>query len=119
MLEPRQYGELAAEEITAFGAWFKALFDSNSEGIEDAIIRSALRIAHQLFPHLLKSSSTKPRVLCRISAVLFSQAISFCSVQKIDMDVLNNGVSYFLGPLLNWTLVGVVKVLLREIQQKG
>jgi mediator of RNA polymerase II transcription subunit 5 len=37
----------------------------------------------------------------------------------MDADVLNNGVSYFTGPLLNWTLVGVVKALLREIQQKG
>ena len=69
--------------------------------------------------NLVRSRSTKPRVLCLISPVLFSQAISLCSIQKIDMDVLNNGVSYFLGPLLNWTLVGVVKTLLREIQQKG
>jgi len=101
-LETYQYGELSGEETMAFGAWFKALFDSNSEGIEDAIIRS-----------------TKPRILCRISAILFSQAISLCSIHKIDTDVLNNGVSYFLGPLLNWTLVGVVKALLQEIQQKG
>jgi hypothetical protein len=37
----------------------------------------------------------------------------------MDADVLNNGVSYFTGPLLNWTLVGVLKALLREIHQKG
>lgn len=37
----------------------------------------------------------------------------------MDRDVLNNGVSYFLGPLLNWTLVGVVNGLLKEVQQKG
>jgi mediator of RNA polymerase II transcription subunit 5 len=69
--------------------------------------------------YLTPQRSTKPKVLCRIAAVLFSQAISACSVQKIDMDVLNNGVSYFLGPLLNWTLVGVVKALVREIQMRG
>ena len=27
------------EEIVSFNAWFKALFDSNSEGIEDTILR--------------------------------------------------------------------------------
>ena len=27
------------EEIVSFAAWFKALFDSNSEGIEDTILR--------------------------------------------------------------------------------
>jgi mediator of RNA polymerase II transcription subunit 5 len=32
-------GTLTAEEAVAFTAWFKALFDSNSEGIEDTIIR--------------------------------------------------------------------------------
>jgi mediator of RNA polymerase II transcription subunit 5 len=63
--------------------------------------------------------STKPRTLLLISATLFSHAISARAGNKMDADVLNNGVSYFTGPLLNWTLVGVVKSLLREIQQKG
>jgi len=27
------------EDIASFNAWFKALFDSNSEGIEDNILR--------------------------------------------------------------------------------
>jgi hypothetical protein len=63
--------------------------------------------------------STKPKTLCRISAVLVTEAIAYCSVRKMDLEVLNNGVSYFLGPLLNWTLVGVVKALLREIKEKG
>lgn len=63
--------------------------------------------------------STKPRTLLLISATLFSQAILARAAKKMDGDVLNNGVSYFTGPLLNWTLVGVVKALLREIQQKG
>lgn len=32
-------GTLSTEEAIAFTAWFKALFDSNSEGIEDTILR--------------------------------------------------------------------------------
>ncbi|KII93232.1 hypothetical protein PLICRDRAFT_121648 [Plicaturopsis crispa FD-325 SS-3] len=93
---------LRGEDAAAFGAWFKALFDSSSEGIEDTILRS-----------------TKPRTLLRISSTLFSHAIYACAEKKIDVEVLNNGVSYFLGPLLNWTLVGVIKALLREIEHNA
>lgn len=37
----------------------------------------------------------------------------------MDKEVLSNGISYFLGPLLNWTLAGVVRLLLTEIQRRG
>jgi mediator of RNA polymerase II transcription subunit 5 len=30
---------LSGDDAVAFSAWFKALFDSNSEGIEDSILR--------------------------------------------------------------------------------
>ena len=36
-----------------------------------------------------------------------------------DLDTLNNGVSYFVGPLLNWTLVGVIRALVGEIHRQG
>ncbi|KAF7965853.1 hypothetical protein HWV62_41212 [Athelia sp. TMB] len=84
--------EMTGERAVAFSAWFKALFDSSSEGIEDTILRS-----------------TKPWTLLAISPTLVSHAISARMAGKIDADVLNNGVSYFTGPLLNWTLVGVIK----------
>ncbi|KAF8168029.1 mediator complex subunit Med5-domain-containing protein [Crassisporium funariophilum] len=87
------------EDIVSFAAWFKALFDSNSEGIEDTILRS-----------------TKPKVLLRISPALFSHAIQATSVHKIDKEILTNGVAYFTGPLLIWTLVGVIKSLVKDIQ---
>ncbi|KAF8078549.1 mediator complex subunit Med5-domain-containing protein [Lyophyllum atratum] len=93
---------LSGEDAAAFTAWFKALFDSGSEGIEDSILRS-----------------TQPKTLLKISATLFLQAIKVNMAQKIDRDTLNNGVSYFTGPLLNWTLVGIIKALIKEIQQKG
>jgi len=31
--------DLSADSAVAFNAWFKALFDSSSEGIEDSILR--------------------------------------------------------------------------------
>ncbi|KAG6875320.1 hypothetical protein C0992_004322 [Termitomyces sp. T32_za158] len=92
---------LSHEDSQAFGIWFKALFDSGSEGIEDSILRS-----------------TQPKVLLKISATLFLQAITFHMLQKIDKDTLTNGVSYFMGPLLSWTLVGIIKALVREIIQQ-
>ena len=45
-------------------------------------------------------------------------AIDQCYKRHIDKDTLNNGISYFLGPLLNWTLAGIVRVLLTEIAQR-
>ncbi|KAH6917313.1 mediator complex subunit Med5-domain-containing protein [Coprinopsis sp. MPI-PUGE-AT-0042] len=85
-------------ESAAVAMWFKALFDSN-EGIEDSILRS-----------------TQPKLLLRISATLFAQAIKAASTKQIDGEVLLNGVSYFTEPLLNWTLVGVIKSLIRQIR---
>lgn len=49
-----------------------------------------------------------PRTLSRISATLFSYAISAVSFQKTDVKALLEGVSFFAGRLLNWTLVGVI-----------
>ncbi|KAH7931048.1 hypothetical protein BV22DRAFT_1053726 [Leucogyrophana mollusca] len=94
--------ELSGENVTAFNAWFKAIFDSNSEGIDDTILRS-----------------TKPKTLLQISATLFSQAVVARAEGRIDNETVHNGISYFLGPLLNWTLVGVVKGLLVELQQRA
>ena len=111
---------MTGERAVAFSAWFKALFDSSSEGIEDTILRSV-----QCLPpstrYMLKMSrrSTKPWTLLAISPTLVSHAISARMAGKIDADVLNNGVSYFTGPLLNWTLVGVIKGIVGEIQMRG
>ena len=51
--------------------------------------------------------------------MLFSSAIQATLIHKIDKDVLLNGVSYFTSPLLNWTLVGVIKSLAKDIQRVG
>ncbi|KAJ7070959.1 hypothetical protein C8F01DRAFT_1244634 [Mycena amicta] len=91
--------ELSGEDSAAFNIWYKALFDRNSEGIEDTILRSV-----------------KPKTLLKISATLFSSAMRD---PNIDDDMLNNSISYFTGPLLKWTLVGVLVNLTREIQIQG
>jgi mediator of RNA polymerase II transcription subunit 5 len=67
----------------------------------------------------LASRSTKPKTLLQMSPTLFSQACIARQDGRIDNDDLHNGISYFLGPLLNWTLVGVVHAMLFEVQQRG
>ncbi|KZT72740.1 hypothetical protein DAEQUDRAFT_743398 [Daedalea quercina L-15889] len=94
--------ELKGEAAADFQAWNKALFDKNSEGIEDSILRN-----------------TRPQTLLRITASLFANAINLCLERKMEKEVLVNGIQYFLGNLLNWTLAGTVKWLLAEIRMKG
>ncbi|ETW87289.1 hypothetical protein HETIRDRAFT_307456, partial [Heterobasidion irregulare TC 32-1] len=96
----RRIEDLSSEQAAAFNSWFKALFDKNSEGIEDGVLRS-----------------TRPKMLLMMAATLCSHAITACTEHKIDVDVLANGFSFFTGPLLSWTLVGVVKTLVREMKQ--
>ncbi|KAF9270289.1 hypothetical protein L218DRAFT_952452 [Marasmius fiardii PR-910] len=90
------------EDLGTFNTWFKTLFDSSSEGIEDTILRS-----------------THPKVLLRLSPNLLLHAITMNLEGRIDHDLLNNGVMYFIDPVLNWTLVSVVKALLEEIQRRN
>lgn len=62
--------------------------------------------------------ATKPEILIRMALPLVSQAITAATADhKSAKDVLMNGVSYFTGPLLNWVLVGVIRYLIREVQQ--
>jgi mediator of RNA polymerase II transcription subunit 5 len=61
-------------------------------------------------------SSTRPKTLLAIAATVFLSAVRISAERKPDNDVLNNGVSYFLGPLLGWTLPGIVLALVREIR---
>ncbi|KAH0838360.1 mediator complex subunit Med5-domain-containing protein [Lanmaoa asiatica] len=94
--------DLPPDVKTVFTGWFKAIFDSSSEGIDDTILRL-----------------TKLKTLLQMCPTLFSQACIARQEGRIDNDVLHNGISYFLGPLLNWTLVGVVHAMLFEVQQRG
>lgn len=70
-------------------------------------------------PVLKIDRSTRPKTLLRIAPTLFTQAIAVCIERKMDREILNNGISYFMGPLLNWTLAGVIRTLLAEVQRIG
>ncbi|KZS93088.1 hypothetical protein SISNIDRAFT_486020 [Sistotremastrum niveocremeum HHB9708] len=93
---------LSPEDRTLFQAWSSALFDKSSEGIEDNLLRM-----------------TNPEKLLYLAPSLFSQAIAATLTRAIDLDVLKSGVSYFLGGLLNWTLVGVLNYLIADINRAG
>ena len=41
--------EVPPEDVPSFRAWFKALFDQNSDGIEDTILRSSLFITSDVW----------------------------------------------------------------------
>ncbi|KAG1757493.1 mediator complex subunit Med5-domain-containing protein [Suillus lakei] len=97
-----QPDELSPEHKSAIATWYKAIFDSNSEGIDDALFRT-----------------TKPQILLQISATLFSQAALARQENRLDNDTLQTGMSYFLGPLLRWTLVGVIHAMLFEIGHRA
>lgn len=112
--------ELTTDDSAALSNWTKALFDSASEGIEDNILRlvvtstNIINSTHYIM--LLVQRSTKPRILLKLSATLVIKAVRNCSEGRMEPDVLKNGVSYFKGPLLNWTLVGVIKASIAELR---
>lgn len=54
-----------------------------------------------------------------MAATLLAHAIAMSNERKLDKEAFKNGISYFSGPLLNWTLVGVIKALVRESSQKA
>lgn len=111
--------EFSNEETNAYIGWVKALFDSNSEGIEDSILRYVwYDLLTSPLTETLYNSTTKPKTLLKLAATLINTAFRLHFDRKIDLEVLNNGISYFTGDLLNWTLVGVIKSLLQEIIQK-
>ena len=54
----------------------------------------------------------------KVAALLIIQACNACAGRRMELETLKNGISYFTGPLLNWTLVGGIKALLRDILEK-
>ncbi|KAI0094740.1 mediator complex subunit Med5-domain-containing protein [Irpex rosettiformis] len=93
--------DLKGDDAAAFNTWFKALFDSQIEGIEDSVLRS-----------------TRPRNLLKIAATVLSHAINLSVTGKMDKSVFDNGVQYFLDKLLIWTVEGVIKALLTDMKHK-
>ncbi|KAI0704950.1 hypothetical protein BC835DRAFT_1261628 [Cytidiella melzeri] len=97
--------DLQGEDAAAFNTWYKALFDSQIEGIEDSVLRHRYR-------------SSRPRSLLKIAGTVLSHAIHLSAERKMEKSVLENGVQYFLDKLLIWTVGGVIKGLLTEMKHK-
>ncbi|KAH9082083.1 hypothetical protein EDB83DRAFT_2310327 [Lactarius deliciosus] len=75
---------LTADEARALRTWFKALFDKNSEGIEDGVLRfyvmSSLSLVQRGRKHLLA-----------VAATVFLTAVRGAAERKLEQDVLGNG----------------------------
>lgn len=116
---------LVAADRAVANSWLEAIFDSNSEGIDDELLRyvTTLHIINDMcyfVDSLCFTRSTSPQLLLRLASTIFVEAINaFVNSDPPDRDTLMNGISYFLGPLLNWTLPGVLLAISSEIQRQG
>ncbi|KAF8760746.1 Mediator complex subunit Med5 [Rhizoctonia solani] len=93
--------DLTEPERTLISDWVKAAFDSNSFGIDDNIHKPTSFA--QIVRHAIHRSYSE---MCR-------------RTRGAGMEILRNGVSYFEGPLLNWTLRGVIWALANEAERHG
>ncbi|VDB86514.1 unnamed protein product [Peniophora sp. CBMAI 1063] len=87
------------ERTEACQRWHATLFNASSEGIDDDILRQ-----------------TRPAVILELAATLVMIGIQGTIRKGISQEVMNNGLAYMLDPLLNWTLLGTVQHLLRDLR---
>lgn len=92
----QHYSRWSTIEQNVISNWITALF--GSEGISD---------------ELIKSSS--PQLMLRMAPTLFSQSITACQYQVIDLDTLRGGLTYFLQDLLSYTLPSAITWLLEDL----
>ncbi|KAG8897183.1 mediator complex subunit, partial [Tulasnella sp. 417] len=91
-------------ELVADGLGLVEDFDVSSTGQTEGITDKLLRSAH-------------PRNLLHMAASLFSEALAN---KNTDVHALISGaVAYFLEPVFNWCLVGIVRGLADEALKKG
>ncbi|KDN36557.1 hypothetical protein K437DRAFT_276776 [Tilletiaria anomala UBC 951] len=93
-----QLHELSKEHRALVDRWITALFDS--DGISDELLRES-----------------PPRTLLLLAPTLFAQSIATCRSGLIDLELLRNGLTYFLEDPLSYTLPGALLWLLDEIQR--
>ncbi|KAG8770272.1 mediator complex subunit, partial [Serendipita sp. 397] len=93
---------LSSDEEAVYNDWHRALFDVTCDGVEDSLVRSR-----------------NPRILLKLAPVLMSEAISKCRSPGAGQDELaslRNGINYLQEPLLNWTLVGVIRCIALQME---
>lgn len=110
---------MSPDDRSLFQAWSSALFDKSSEGIEDNLLRYQSLVPCRIESCSRLCRSTKPEKLLCFAPSLFAHAMAATLARTMDVDVLKSGVSYFLGGLLNWTLVGVLNSLITDINRAG
>ncbi|CDR45899.1 RHTO0S11e06128g1_1 [Rhodotorula toruloides] len=85
------------DERNAVSGWIGALF---GEGISDDLMHA-----------------TNPRTLLRVAPTILKQSLKARQAGIVDMDSLRDALSYFLQELLRFTLPGVLKWLITEIER--
>lgn len=63
------------------------------------------------------SSTTNPRTLLRVAPTILKQSLVACQHGIVDLDSLKDALSYFLQELLSFTLPGVLRWLMGEIER--
>ncbi|BGP26781.1 hypothetical protein JCM10295v2_005741 [Rhodotorula toruloides] len=88
---------MSDDERNVVSGWIGALF---GEGISDDLMHA-----------------TNPRTLLRVAPTILKQSLKARQTGIVDMDSLRDALSYFLQELLRFTLPGVLKWLIAEIEQ--
>lgn len=92
-------GELDPEiEQPLVSRWIKELLDS--DGVGDELIKDS-----------------PPRLLLKLTATLFSQLVTAAELGIIDVEMLRNGLSFFLQDLLSYALPVGVRWLMQELRR--
>ncbi|KAG7662074.1 NUT1 [[Candida] subhashii] len=79
--------------------WINALFDDNNEGLSDELIKSInIKQIYKLIP------------------IVYQQAIIAANFNKIDFNILNNGLDYLSQVFLIPSTISLINWLLREIK---
>ncbi|GAA5860178.1 hypothetical protein JCM8547_009216 [Rhodosporidiobolus lusitaniae] len=88
---------MSDDERAAVSGWVAALF---GEGISDDLMHA-----------------TNPHTLLRVAPTILKQSLMACQAGVVDLDNLRDALSYFLQELLRFTLPGVLRWLIEEIER--
>lgn len=78
--------------------WINALFDENTDGLSDDLIKSV-----------------NVKQAYKMVSIIYQQAIIATNSQKIDRKLLNNGIDYLTQPLLAPCMMSLINWLLQKI----
>ncbi|KAG8977768.1 mediator complex subunit, partial [Tulasnella sp. 427] len=98
---PRSFSE---DERNLMKIWHNNVFAGQTEGLDERLLRQV-------------TTDQTRMILLHMGASLFSEALAN---KTMDVNALISGaVAYFLEPVFNWSLVGIVRGLADEALRKG